>query len=588
MVRAGVLYSVHPAPRDWWRTQTDGAADLPCFLFRGRRFLGPVFGPQTCPTCLFLRLAQCFPHPTLVRDVFFGRPEIGAPAADTPWSAGLETLAERYRRTVESRPSWMVSEAVDDPHDVRWHRVLSPPGGHPLHEVTDEWRGLLELSAGEVPQMDATVEQAPVVDRFVGPIVDVRPASLHPSAPRTLYGRVAVAGFLSSFCTWHPDVTGSGLYYTEEAAVGAAVGEAAERYCANYIDRSRLVHAAETDLRWAGSTLSPLLWGAHVDGAQFPAYRFRPYDATQPEDWLEVRQVGTDATAWAPAEAVYLNYSRVSQRRALFPVLLAGVAAGTDIASAVSSAHLELVERDASMRWWHGGAPAAVIDELPADLVAEVRGSDPAVDLWCLNLQTDVGCCVVCAVVRDRERGILVTGFAARTHPASAIGKACAEAWQLHQLSLLQLDPNSELWREIRSGRLPLPAVPWRVDRDYRQAFAGDLSDMDQLAYNLQYYLDPDTHEAALGRLRPGRSVSYPALCDRAVATEGRELTSRSPRVYVADLTTADFAAAGLRVVRVLDPGLVSNYPTAFPPFWHPRLATLDPLARRKEPLPHA
>jgi ribosomal protein S12 methylthiotransferase accessory factor len=141
---------------------------------------------------------------------------------------------------------------------------------------------------------------------------------------------------------------------------------------------------------------------------------------------------------------------------------------------------------------------------------------------------------------------------------------------------------------------LPIPVVPFRADRSYRHAFRPDFGDMQQLAYNLQYYLDPSTLPGALARLRRQEAQSFDVAA-AAVATGGADpitaLLDCGMPVYSVDVTTPDMGARGFTVVRALCPSLVGNTATAFVPRTHLRLldacrTTGAPLCLA--PLPHA
>ncbi|MGH9003032.1 MAG: YcaO-like family protein, partial [Acidimicrobiia bacterium] len=300
-----------------------------------------------------------------------------------------------------------------------------------------------------------------------------------------------------------------------------------------------------------------------------------------------------------PAEVVLLNFTRFSRRRPLVPVALAGIAAGPGPDAAIEAGLLELVERDATMRWWHAGLPATRIEGIPEGVAAVLAaGGNADIDQLFLSLPSALPVPVVGSWLHDRRRDILVAGFAARPELDTAMAKASAEAWQLHRLSALLLEEEGPLWQEITAGRLPLPVVPYRADRTYRHAFRADYGDMHQLALNLQYHLDPETHERALDRLAGEACVAYDDLRrlhppGRRRAPALRSLTAAAAElgmeIHTVDLTTADLAGFGLAVTRVTSPDLVGNTATAFLPLGHP--AMVEALAGRParlEPLPHA
>jgi ribosomal protein S12 methylthiotransferase accessory factor len=131
---------------------------------------------------------------------------------------------------------------------------------------------------------------------------------------------------------------------------------------------------------------------------------------------------------------------------------------------------------------------------------------------------------------------------------------------------------------------------PWRADRAYLDDFRADFRDVGDLECQMQLHLDPRARETVrpwtlAGPRRPLESV--PSLPDRGLGTYQHLVERAGYEIVVVDLTTPDVAASGLRVVRVVVPGLVSNFPAAFPFTGHRRLqdAPVD-LGWRDEPLP--
>jgi ribosomal protein S12 methylthiotransferase accessory factor len=105
----------------------------------------------------------------------------------------------------------------------------------------------------------------------------------------------------------------------------------------------------------------------------------------------------------------------------------------------------------------------------------------------------------------------------------------------------------------------------------------------------VQVYLDPRSVE----RVRDWadgpatRDMSeLPGLADGSMRSYQEAVEARGYRIYYADVTTTDVAPTGMRVVRVLVPGLVPNFAAAFPFHGHGRLrmAAVD-LGWRAEPL---
>jgi ribosomal protein S12 methylthiotransferase accessory factor len=84
----------------------------------------------------------------------------------------------------------------------------------------------------------------------------------------------------------------------------------------------------------------------------------------------------------------------------------------------------------------------------------------------------------------------------------------------------------------------------------------------------MQVHLDP----RALEHVRPWVDVppercltDIAPLADASLATYRQAVESRGYEIFYADVTTRDVARCGMRVVRVLAPGLVPNFAAALP-----------------------
>ncbi len=593
------------APRVWWDTlDAYPRADvLPVFFHRGRLLIGPVFGPASpiCPTCLWLRLAQGFPHPDVFSSLLQG-PVVAQGLDALTGSLSKPEVAAWLQvngRLLAGTTLYAFDLASGELRTSK-HQVVPPPGYHPYHHVQPAFRALAggegrswSGPAGTQPSLKGDVRY----DDLLGPLIATVAADTEPDEPPAIAGMVTFAGHLGRFATWAPDVSGSGLNFDREAARWASIGEAVERYCGNFIPDGLLL-ASEQELARSGRFYLPLgdlqLWTA--EQASSEGWPFAPADPATPLLWTEARVLSDPGTTrLLPAELVYLNLTRFTRQQARIPVTLAGIAAHQSRAAAERAALLELIERDATMLWWHGRVPGRNSVQPPASLLQKLTEGVPAeIEQWWLLLPSAApGVAVVGGCLYDRRDQILVVGFAARGSLEEAVQKAAAEAWQLRRLARQLLDADSTLWQEIRRGRLPIPVVPFRPDRSYRQAFRSDFTDMHQLAYNLQYYLDPETLPQALAWLRGQEPIGFDeaAATTQTTNTVVDQLADQGIPVYGVDVTTADMGSQGFVVVRVACPGLVGNTATAFVPRAHPRLLQACLSSGRSlvaEPLPHA
>jgi len=271
------------------------------------------------------------------------------------------------------------------------------------------------------------------------------------------------------------------------------------------------------------------------------------------------------------------------------PIVQAGLAAHTTVDGAVRRALLEVVERDAMALGWHGRRGMLAV-EPPPWLARLGTGPEGRLATRFVAFPNEVGVPVLGALVDDAGSGFCSFGTAARLDPEPAAVRALAEALQL-QLVLAQFDdPDGPV---AAAARRPGSALrPWRADRAYAASYREDLADVVDYGCHLQLALDPgvrarvgaefDDALAGHTRLDAVPATTWPALLD-ALAAAGLEPVA-------VDLTTADVASAGLRVVRVVVPGCYSNAAAGLPYLGGERLAACLRLAgreRRHLPLPH-
>ncbi|MFD4791772.1 YcaO-like family protein [Streptomyces sp. NPDC058459] len=407
------------------------------------------------------------------------------------------------------------------------------------------------------------------------------------------------------FCPWPADSAGAGHAFADpDAALGAALGEAAERYCGNLVP-DRLVRASYTELRRRGLRAvdpdSLALYGPQQYAD--PAFPLTAFTRDLTVEWTEGTDLADGGAVLVPASLVWVSYvsADVEPRGPRTnPVIQAGLAAGATYEDACLGALCEVVERDAMTIGWHGRAGLRVIRP-PDWLDRFARGPHDRLTTRFLAFPSSFGPRVAGALVRDTVTGYLTLGVAARADEDAACLKAYGEALQLQLFTADYDDPTGPYMRAAADPRSPLK--PWRAARDYGygDAYRRDLRDVVDYGCHLQLYLDPrvqDAFERELQRaLQEGTGGAEGAEAGRDTAPEAAAPTldalvarvgAAGHRAVVVDVTTPDVRAAGPHVVRVVVPGLYSNTAAGLPFLGGTRLAAaLAGEPRRVLPLPH-
>jgi ribosomal protein S12 methylthiotransferase accessory factor len=334
---------------------------------------------------------------------------------------------------------------------------------------------------------------------------------------------------------------GKGL--TENAAIGGAIGEAVERYCASHVDTARLRRTSLADAP-AGALLPAelVLYSARQYG--LPGFPFlAPTDQLE-IDWLIATEwfegPGQQAEAWVPAVAVYLHGNNVMPGDALFLGNSSGLAAGSDLDAALRSGLCELIERDAFVvTWLNKLSPARIVVDGGAAALAGIidhyRRFD--VDLQLYALDTDTGIPVVMALaLSDKPE-----------EPAAVVGLGChldaGEAALRAAFEVCQVRPS-----QVHHRRTPrrLAATDVRGIEDHSAYFA-----QHEVLHELDFICSSTRTVAlaALPRLSGPSTAADRQTCVRALRRIGC-------RVFGIDLTTPDLLPYPIRVVRTLASGL--------------------------------
>lgn len=514
----------------------------------------------------------------------------------------LTTFFIEIERWLADAPCRMISvevEADPRPMALKSYPILPLPD----HQLN----GALQISA----PTDASL----LLNERSGIVIRVAEVEHHPAVPATLKTMQTHVADMSRYSpTWHNDSFSAGsVFGPVEIARRAAIGEAVERYCANYIAATNLTYTSYNQLVDQGDyALDPehlTLFSEKMYNT--PGCPFIPFTHETVTYWIKGRSLTKDRPAWLPATLIYVNWdvAHFPDTPPIHSPYYPGVAAGEDLAGALVSAIQELVERDITMVWWLNHQPLPAV-ALPPELQALWQGqpADLGQRAWAIYLPNEFKLPVIAGVVENTKEDFLNIGFACRPDPSEAILKAWTEALTLQEGSRDIDDPQGLTRQSIEWGWLSANALkPWRADRAYLDDYRPDFRDVTHLMGQQQIFLDP----RAVEQVRPWvnvpetvpitdlPSLSLPTDSQGKLAIYQALLESKGYEVFYADLTTPDIHHTGLRAVRVIVPGLTPNFPAAYPPTGGGRAQNLavrlgwrdTPLAEEAlnyMPMPHA
>ena len=407
--------------------------------------------------------------------------------------------------------------------------------------------------------------------------------------PDALVAITAHATNLKLFSTWHPDAQGSGCNFNMEIAKESAIGEAIERYSGRYPNKD-IFEASFTDVKNLNvNFLNPYDLLAINDSQIINNPDLEIFDEDKVIKWKEGKDLLTNELFLLPDEVVSLH-RELGVKNNFIP-RMGGIASGRTFEQAITSGLLELLERDATARWWVLGEPCVELKGSISDIVP-LEGMTDSIQIRIFKLDTFTqSASTICAVLIDKELDIPFAGFACRTTLKEAIPKAIGECFQLRRIAVALLDPDSWAWGDKSTGRIAaFPLVPYRKDRKYGDDLKNP-QDMTQLIHNLQLALDKRSHNAFFAHLDSsiGQSIDIRNIPDNTKNFKlfgNTELSDLGPIVWT-NFTTSDVSLMGYKVVRVTAPNLLINNPEAWIP-WRDIYRLYKYPQINVPPMPHA
>lgn len=335
---------------------------------------------------------------------------------------------------------------------------------------------------------------------------------------------------------------GKGL--TEAEAERNAIAEAVERYCAMQVDAAQTRHATWDEIAAAAimpNECVPYSFRQY-ESAALPGVV--PWDPARPITWVRGIELPGSRDVWLPASLVYLGLPPDPHERFCVPSS-SGLAAGSSVEMAVLHALYELIERDAFLITWMNRLPAHEIDldGAPAPTTSIARHyARFGGTLRVFDVTTDIPVPVMMAVVVDRS-GVgpaAVVGLGCHLDPAVALTRAVLEVCQVHAAEQLR--------RRSRPPGAVDPVAYHEVKTlEDHAAFAARFENLGEFGF-----LFDQSPSRRIDRMPNGSSGSVEADLVRCVDL----LLAAGSRVAFADLTTADVAPFGIRVVRAIATGL--------------------------------
>jgi ribosomal protein S12 methylthiotransferase accessory factor len=364
--------------------------------------------------------------------------------------------------------------------------------------------------------------------------------------------------------------TGSSLVLSRSR--NSSVGEAIERYSAATADFHDFLIGSYAELLAGGYTpLAPTNY-TYFSDSQYDCMTF-PY--TKPSPALKLRWIrGIDLIdekeIYLPAGIVF-NQFRYPGEPAICPDIHPGVASGSTYEHAVSGALLEIIERDSMMLFWMLSRPVIGISfPNSAPTHSDKWGLPKHLKLSLILLPNEFDIPCVYAILCDIKNRIAGAGCSAAFSVKEAIAKSVCEAVQTYYLN-----------REVPKGANgKLRSIANRISPNLLSKDKRGKLPMTEVLFNLSFYQNEQHWGSLTSLLNPSHFAEISTTPDVPLEQQtSRDLLSRfmqsGLRPICVDLTTPDVSDLGWVVCRIVIPGLIPNFPSAYLPLGISRLQTL-------------
>ncbi len=392
------------------------------------------------------------------------------------------------------------------------------------------------------PSADLSALSRVLVSPRVGIVKDLRLIPLEasePPQPYVMQSLMANHRFSKKDDPRKGGASGKGL--TIASAQERALGEAVERYSSIFYRPEEITYSRRAGL--PGRSLDPrelVLYRpeqyAHVD--------YLPYTEDSLIGWARGRSLASGEMVFVPASAVFMGYDAKYKEENILGTTSNGLATGGSLPSAVFSAAMEVIERDAFLIGWNHRLtvarwePGTHPDPEFRRLHQVYKRCGIGIELY--QMPTDLSVAVFLALgIAEDERDLpaAVVGLGAHPDPATSAWKAFLEVGQIRPAQRRRL--RAPALRERMAGLLADPTLVKEMeDHDLLYSNPGALS-------KFEFLRKTPVTRTDWGAGEPERDLKWLVEHLRA---KGHDL------IYF-DLTPHDMRRLGLYTARALIPG---------------------------------
>ncbi|HTS97065.1 MAG TPA: TOMM precursor leader peptide-binding protein [Streptosporangiaceae bacterium] len=341
----------------------------------------------------------------------------------------------------------------------------------------------------------------------------------------------------------------SGQSHSFAASTRLAFIEGLERYAGTMRRRPGLVVDSYDNL--GDRALDPRRCGSYPPSAYGAHRPLTPFAPDRPIPWVTGYSLRDRRPVLVPVRLAYYGWDGGAE---MFTFECSnGCASGSCISEAILFGLLEVIERDAFLLGWYGGADLPEIDAATASTAARAmidRARLRGYDIRLFDNRIDLAVPVVTGVAirRDGGPGLLCFAAGASLHP-----EAAAEAALCEILTYIPALPAKVISRREELERMADDYSLVRVLADHQALFG-----LPRMAGQARHYTRP-ADPRPMAEVYRSWQRERPATTDLGddVRFCVTELARAGFDVIVVDQTTSEQQFAGLSSVRVIVPGLL-------------------------------
>ncbi|HVG17655.1 MAG TPA: YcaO-like family protein [Blastocatellia bacterium] len=339
--------------------------------------------------------------------------------------------------------------------------------------------------------------------------------------------------------------TGGASIYRENA-IAATIGESVERYCSAYYEPENLIFASYKEVE--SDAVHPEQFGLYSERQyRTPGFPFVPFTTSARINWTWGYSLQQKRRVLVPACLTYLPYRSDERHKevSITTTTSTGLACGNTLEEAILSGIGEVVERDALTCFW--------LNRLPLPQV-EVDKASPIYDVFKEKLDLAGLRYHLCDATTDLGIPVFFTLLVGDSNVGRMVNAGSQANLSAHNAALKSMV-------EAAHGR---PYVRYIIQQNPNWKYSPDFSTVRSFQDHAAFYTRAPQHFDALDfvtKAGPSRLLSEVKdlstgsvrgdieLCLSKLADKGIDL-------IVVDLTTPDIEEVGLKVARVIAPGL--------------------------------